>query len=433
MKIFFLILFGVISFGTVLGVVASNVSEKPYVPEGQLDAAEARIDAVREAVEARNNPNSEVAIAECVEDTYHFGLMDPLTVGKHTFFIENTGSSPLLLKGGESSCKCTLSDLDQAIVQPGDKYPVQLVWNSGHAKKSFKQLAVVHTNDSLNQEIRLTVMGEVRSVLTAMPSTINLNRLIPETPAEHQFVLYSQIWNELDIVKIESSIPQVTGTVSERDGKQSYARDDEIQNATAEKVIDISYDGTAPRGDLQGALFVHVRPPADWDTKRDAESELVAIAEDDGTRESLSPPAINLPVNQDGILICEIPFYGKVVRRLSLYGKVIGNEGSINLGKIHPRDVVDSNWTVVGRIRGEQLPDEIGVSVEGIPGLVAKVEKTSSSKANNSFRIQLTLTEKIAPKIFDGDQAGLLVLEAPGMPEEEARLELPINLTVINY
>ncbi|MFN3192871.1 MAG: DUF1573 domain-containing protein [Aureliella sp.] len=431
MKIFFLILFGVIGFGTLLGVVASNVSEKPYVPEGQLEAAEARIEAVKSAVEARNDPGSAVAIATCNEDTHHFGLMDPLTVGEHTFLIENTGTAPLLLTGGESSCKCTLSDLEEAVVAPGDTYPVKLVWNSGHAKKSFKQLALVRTNDELNQEIRLTVMGEVRSVLTAMPSTINLNRLIPETPAEHQFVLYSQIWDKLDIVKIESSVESISANVTQADAKQTYARDDEIQNATSETVINVKYDGSAPRGDLQGALFVHVRPPTDWNKERQIEtaSSDANDAEDSG----ISPPPINLPINQDGILVCEIPFYGKVVRRLSLYGKVIGNEGSVNLGKLHPRDVVDSNWTIVGRIRGEQLPDDISVTVDGIPGLIAKVEKTASSKANNSFRILLTLTEKIGPSIFTDEQAGLLVLEAPGMPEEEARLELPINLTVIKY
>ncbi len=439
MKMFFILAAALSTLGIVVGAIAVNGKSRPIVPLGQEESTYEYLDQIKEAAEQRK-ADGNVPSAACGEPTFHFGIMDPLTVGEHTFYIENKGKAPLQIQGGPSSCKCTLSDLESATITPGEKYPVTLTWNSGHSKSKFRQVAVVRTTDILNEEIRLTVMGDVRSVLAALPPTVALNRLIPESQTSAQFVLYSQIWEKMDVVRIQSTNEHITGSLSNRPFEGGIARNDEIANATSGLVIDVNYDGHAPQGPLGGQLRVHVRPPDGWQQAaldQSASDDLVGakVVQTDAsqTDESISPPAIVFPTQDDGTIICEIPFQGTVIRRISLYGKQIGPDGIVDLGKLHPNQTRDANWIIVGRIRGDLQPSDVVARISGIPGAVATVDEFKADEAKNSFRVAIRLTESLEPAIFTKAQAGTLRLEFPGMPEDEADLELPVKLSVVKY
>ena len=118
MKYFFLIFGSLLVGGVTLAVFFREAGEKPFVRNGQQEAAIEIQKAIREAAaeRAENREQAEIPTAFCAHDTFDFGLMDPLTVGQHEFVIENRSAVPLLLSGGGSTCKCTLSDLKEAIV-----------------------------------------------------------------------------------------------------------------------------------------------------------------------------------------------------------------------------------------------------------------------------------------------------------------------------
>ena len=457
MKVFLQILAAMFLVGTVVGIIAANASTKPYVPEGQVEAVEAHQEKIRQAYAERQKPDHKRPIATCKTIEHHFGMMDPLTVGEYTFYIENTGNAMLTLKGGGSSCKCTLSDLKDAIVAPGETYPIKLTWNSGHSRTKFKQLATVITNDDLNEEIQLIVRGEVRSVLSAYPKSIRLGRLSPEAQASKQFMLYSQVWKDMEVVDIESSDPHFSASELKGGFDGSVAVDDEILSSSVNKTFAINFDGESPRGEVGGRIRVRVRPPAEWiesnraaQKARDAEeaakatvlpkigdppaaSETNSVAENASTEEAARPPSYSFPMEDDGTVVIELAFSGRVVRRVSLYGPQIGADGIVDLAKLDHTKTDGKAWSILGRIRGKMQPEKIEVEVQGIPGLKATTSKIESEKVETSFRIRLELTEKLEPAIYNRETAGKMILRTPGMPEGDDVLVLPIHLVINDY
>lgn len=446
MKVFLQILAAMLVGGTVVGIIAANASTRPYVPEGQLEAVEAHQAKIRQAYAERQTPDHKRPIATCKNIEHHFGVMDPLTVGQYTFYIQNTGSAMLTLKGGGSSCKCTLSDLKDAVVGPGETYPIQLTWNSGHSRTEFEQLATVITNDDLNEEIQLVVRGEVRSVLSTYPKSIQLGRLSPEAQSSKQFTLYSQVWKDMEIVDIESSDPHFSVRQLERGFDGSVAVDDEILKSSVNKTFAVDFDGESPRGEVGGRIRVRVRPPEKWTESnrsaqqardvQDAASKTLPGIDDIATDAGNSsddvgkPPSYSFPMEDDGTVVIELAFSGRVVRRVSLYGPQIGADGVVNLGKLDHAKTNGKAWNILGRVRGERQPESIEVEIQGIPGLQASASRIESEKVETSFRIRLEITEKLEPAIYNREQAGRMILRTPGMPEGDDVLELPVHLVI---
>lgn len=49
--------------------------------------------------------------AVAAELLHDFGVMNPLTMGRHEFVIRNEGAAALVLRKGPTTCKCTLSNV----------------------------------------------------------------------------------------------------------------------------------------------------------------------------------------------------------------------------------------------------------------------------------------------------------------------------------
>lgn len=439
-----LVILGVmLLLGTGFGVAISGFSTKPMARPGQQAEAERVVASVRRAEKAKKDsePSFQLPKAICQNPVFNFGLMDPLNVGEHVFEIENKGAAPLEISGGGSSCKCTLSDLESAVIAPGDSFAVKLTWNSGHASRQFQQSAIVRTNDPISPEIELAVVGQVKAVLTALPSTANFDRLVPSNAKEIQVAIYSQTWETFDIERVETNSQYIKAEVEPRSKfTQSFAYYDEVRNALGVVPIKLTYSGNAPSGPLSALLRVYVRPPDTWkngipvDSLNDAQSPLKIRAEHDGENtvryEQSDLPDISYPTLPDGTVLAEIGIVGEVVRRLGLYGPTVKGEGLIELGKITSRESLGKNWTIVLRIRGDESPERVEAEIEGIPNLSVEVENTSTDKATNSYRLTLKLDQQLEPGIYDRETAGRLTIRTPGLPGNE-QLQLPINLDVL--
>ncbi|MCA9040751.1 MAG: DUF1573 domain-containing protein [Planctomycetaceae bacterium] len=105
---------------------------------------------------------------------FDFGKQAQYETGRHTFKIYNQGEAPLELSQGESSCKCTLGNLDKTTVEPGDFTEVELEWTpegiaEAGSNKKFRQYAVVYTNDPERPEIQFNVTGVVFAYFQIVP------------------------------------------------------------------------------------------------------------------------------------------------------------------------------------------------------------------------------------------------------------------------
>ncbi|HUT94048.1 MAG TPA: DUF1573 domain-containing protein, partial [Thermoguttaceae bacterium] len=116
-------------------------------------------------------------IVSISEETYDFGFMDADAKGRHEFVFENKGKGPLELKQGASSCKCTVSVLEDGEIAPGESGVVAIEWT---AKQSlggdeFKQTAQILTNDPERPRLTLTIQGRVTVAARAVPSEVLFN------------------------------------------------------------------------------------------------------------------------------------------------------------------------------------------------------------------------------------------------------------------
>jgi len=112
------------------------------------------------------------------EDTYDFGFMDAEAEGRHEFVIENKGKGELEIKQGRSTCKCTVSVLEDGEIAPGESGIVAIEWTAKRALGAdgeFKQTAQILTNDPERPRLALTIQGRVTVAARAVPSELLFN------------------------------------------------------------------------------------------------------------------------------------------------------------------------------------------------------------------------------------------------------------------
>lgn len=105
---------------------------------------------------------------------YDFGTMDRLSQKSHTFLIRNDGNAPLSVELGRTTCKCTVSDVSDGEIAPGDTAQVTLQWDakSHGLEPEFTQSAEIHTNDPDQPVITVTVQGLVIESVRTVPARL---------------------------------------------------------------------------------------------------------------------------------------------------------------------------------------------------------------------------------------------------------------------
>ena len=90
----------------------------------QSDLEPAGLLAHMEQLQQKNLPRAEVVGGE----QHDFGSMLRNAKGSHDFTIKNTGDEPLDLEVRATTCKCTLGELDNSQLQPGESTTVHMTW-----------------------------------------------------------------------------------------------------------------------------------------------------------------------------------------------------------------------------------------------------------------------------------------------------------------
>ncbi|NLS93771.1 MAG: DUF1573 domain-containing protein [Planctomycetaceae bacterium] len=109
---------------------------------------------------------------EVDEKEYDFGAMDSHLTGKHAFVFRNVGKAPLKLEAGQTTCKCTLSDIGDGIIPPGESGEVTLEWHGRDFVGPFSQTATIKTNDPRNLLVDLKVHGEMIAKARLVPDSL---------------------------------------------------------------------------------------------------------------------------------------------------------------------------------------------------------------------------------------------------------------------
>lgn len=113
---------------------------------------------------------SELPRAELPETTYNFGKMERGSKMKHAFKIRNVGSQPLRVAVLNTTCKCTVGDLEKNELAPNEETDILLEWTAKTPAGPFRHGATIKTTDPRHSRIELVVEGQVVESASIVPA-----------------------------------------------------------------------------------------------------------------------------------------------------------------------------------------------------------------------------------------------------------------------
>jgi hypothetical protein len=131
-------------------------------------------------------PRAVVAQAE-----YDFGVGQRDSKMTHTFVIRNEGDQSLMLEAGETTCKCTISNLENGYISPGEEAEVNIDWKLTAVGSEFRQSAEIRTNDVTKPVVTLSVYGRIVDRVKLDPRDIVLTSVSASSGATAQFHLFA--------------------------------------------------------------------------------------------------------------------------------------------------------------------------------------------------------------------------------------------------
>jgi hypothetical protein len=148
-------------------------------------------------------PKGKAPRVEVVEPHYNFGQMERGHEKSHEFLIRNIGDAPLRVWAGQTTCKCTLSEVKSGALAPGESTHVRLEWSAKSDQGPFRQTATIHTTDPRQPEIELTIDGEIVNASGVQPPDFAFDKVaVGETKSAEVYVM-AMLQDELSVSSAE--------------------------------------------------------------------------------------------------------------------------------------------------------------------------------------------------------------------------------------
>ena len=116
-------------------------------------------------------------VAKVDKELFDFGTMQRGVTKSHEFVFTNTGTAPLTLEVGRTTCKCTLGEVSEKPLAPGESTPVRLEWVAKSMPGEFRQEATILTNDPRKPTVNLQVIGLITETSGLTPEEFLLGRV----------------------------------------------------------------------------------------------------------------------------------------------------------------------------------------------------------------------------------------------------------------
>jgi len=186
---------GSVFVGAVLGFGSSAAQ---HWWESKFTAGDTLLDSAQLELASVHGPQPRVVVDE---ENFDFGAMERDAKMSHNFVFRNEGDAPLHLTKGDTTCKCTLSELAQDEVQPGGSAEVTLQWVAKVSSREFRQTATILTNDPLRKRVQLTVTGNITDAIRIEPSDFVLSNVPVDTAQSAKVRMLDFINDELEVLE----------------------------------------------------------------------------------------------------------------------------------------------------------------------------------------------------------------------------------------
>ncbi len=214
--------------GTALGAAVGYVEERNNVGTGAIiDGATAATPLVSE-----DAPRVQVE-----QPNYNFGILQRGYKKSHEFVIKNVGKQPLKLSVGHTTCKCTLGEVSDRPIQPGEATNVKLEWTAKSDAGPFRQTASINTNDPLASQVTLSVEGEVTEASSLSPTELAFGRISTGETKSAQMFIMAMLQDKLEVGEPQLSDEK---TRDKFDIKVERVEKSELPNPTAKDGVRIT-------------------------------------------------------------------------------------------------------------------------------------------------------------------------------------------------
>lgn len=150
-------------------------------------------------------PKPKVSVPEL---NFKFGSMALGGDQSHEFIFKNEGEGPLKLAKGPLMCKCTMPDVPDQEVKPGESMAIKLTWKPEEIAENFYKNAVIWTNDPENPRITLSIEGMVFEDPAFAPRVFILGDIPWDKDFESTGHLGTVTYKDMEIESVESSHPE---------------------------------------------------------------------------------------------------------------------------------------------------------------------------------------------------------------------------------
>lgn len=124
-------------------------------------------------------------------DEFNFGTMKQGSKRTHSFTLKNSGGQPVQIAFKSSTCKCTVGKLKDKMLDPGQETSVELEWYAEKGMKEFAQTATISTSAYGQEEIKLTIRGNIGVSHVFSPPTIDFGDALSTEPKTIKGRMYS--------------------------------------------------------------------------------------------------------------------------------------------------------------------------------------------------------------------------------------------------
>lgn len=175
-----------------------------------------------------------------IPNTYEFGVMAREEERSHSFKVQNIGGGPLTLKVLDTTCKCTVGELEDETVSPGETVDVTLTWVAKSYDREFRQSATIETNDpGKYREIIFSVAGKVSQLALPDVPIMKFQRVSRTEPQSFVTNVYAYRDRDFVVTGHDFSKPEIAEFF---DVKTEPLPKEEWEDSEAKSAIKVTFD-----------------------------------------------------------------------------------------------------------------------------------------------------------------------------------------------
>ena len=140
---------------------------------------------------------------------YDFGIMDRGETRSKTFLIKNNTAKPLFPVVTGTTCKCTVGELEDSRIAPGEEGKVTLEWEARSLDTEFRQSATIATGNDVRPDIVLSVYGRVIQMVDVKPRSVAFSDVSVRDERSSEFFICAFKDERLNILEEKWANPEI--------------------------------------------------------------------------------------------------------------------------------------------------------------------------------------------------------------------------------